>query len=287
MVVDQLIEIAVLFVDGLSIGLLYAMLGLGITLVFGLGGILNLSLGVFSIIGLLITFELSDSMPLVAAALVGIVGTAAVGLALERTLLQFVYRSEGDERLLLGIFTTLGLSIMLQGILSLRYTGLYSIPVELPSVNVLGAFIRGSSLVIIALSVVTLAVMYLFFSRTYTGMATRTIMQDEIGAILCGIDTGRMRTLVFVLSTAIAAAAGILYGVSFEAGVSESFTLTINAVIVSIVGGVTSILGVVLAGIFLGILTTFVSAYLGAYISTISLFGAAIVVLLVKPGGIQ
>jgi branched-chain amino acid transport system permease protein len=93
--------------------------------------------------------------------------------------------------------------------------------------------------------------------------------------------------MVFVLSIAIAGFAGILYGLTFEAGVSDSFNLTITAVIVSIVGGVTSIPGVVAAGIFLGILTTLVSAFLGSYISTISLFGASIIVLLVKPEGIQ
>lgn len=287
MVTNQLVQIGSLLVDGLSIGLLYAMLGLGITLVFGLGGILNLALGVFSIVALLLTFELTGSVPLVVAVVLAIAGAAILGLFIERTLLQLVYRSEGDDRLLLGIFTTLGLSIMLQGVLSLEYSGLFSVPVELPSVNIFGAFVRGGSLVIIAFSVLTLLIMYLFFSRTYAGMATRTIMQDETGAVYCGIDTGRMRTFVFVLSIAIAGFAGVLYGLTFEAGVSDSFNLTITAVIVSIVGGVTSIPGVVAAGVSLGILTTFVGAYLGSYISTISLFGAAIVVLLLKPEGIQ
>lgn len=284
---DQLVRIGALLVDGLSIGLLYAMLGLGITLVFGLGGILNLALGVFSVIALIVTFELTGSLPIVIAAAVAIVGVAAVGLILERTLLQLVYRSDGDDRLMLGIFTTLGLSILLQGILSIQYSGLFSVPVEISSVQVFGAFIRGGSLVTLALSVLTLLAMYLFFSRTYTGMATRTIMQDEVGAVYCGIDTGRMRTFVFVLSIAIASFAGVLYGLTFEAGVSDSFDLTITAVIVSIVGGVTSIPGVVAAGILLGILTTFVSAFFGSYVATISLFGTAIVVLLLKPEGIQ
>ncbi|WP_231187625.1 branched-chain amino acid ABC transporter permease [Haladaptatus sp. DYF46] len=284
---DQLVRIGALLIDGLSIGLLYAMLGLGITLVFGLGGILNLALGVFSITALIVTFELTGSLPIVVAAAVAIVGVAAMGLILERTLLQLVYRSEGDDRLMLGIFTTLGLSILLQGVLSIEYSGLFSVPAEISSVQVFGAFIRGGSLVTLALSLLTLLSMYLFFSRTYTGMATRTIMQDEIGAVYCGIDTRRMRTFVFVLSIAIASFAGVLYGLTFEAGVSDSFDLTITAVIVSIVGGVTSIPGVVAAGVLIGILTTFVSAFFGSYVATISLFGTAIVVLLLKPEGIQ
>lgn len=179
MVTDSLVRIGALVIDGLSIGFLYAMLGLGITLVFGLGGILNLALGVFTVIAILLAFELAGSVPIVIAAIVAIGVTAAIGLLIERTLLQLVYRSEGDERLLLGIFTTLGLSIVLQGVLSLRYSGEFSIPVELPSYEVFGAFIRGSSLLIIAVSLVTLLAMYLFFIRTYMGLATRTIMQTR------------------------------------------------------------------------------------------------------------
>jgi len=287
MVANTLVRIGALAIDGLSLGLLYAMLGLGITLVFGLGGILNLALGVFTVIAILLVVELTASLPVVIAAVFAIAVTGGLGMALERSVLQLVYRSEGDERLLLGIFTTLGLSIALQGALSLRYTGEFAVPVEIPSIEVFGAFIRGSSIVIIVLSLVILFAMYLFFSRTYTGLATRTIMQDETGAVYCGIDTSRMRTFVFVLSIVIAAAAGVLYGLSFETNVAGAFNLTITAVIVSIVGGVTSILGVVVAGVGLGILTTFLSAYLGSYISTIALFGAAIVTLVLKPEGIQ
>jgi len=287
MVANTLVRIGALAVDGLSLGLLYAMLGLGITLVFGLGGILNLALGVFTVIAILLVVELTASLPVAIAAVFAIAVTGGLGMALERSVLQLVYRSEGDERLLLGIFTTLGLSIALQGALSLRYTGEFAVPVEIPSIEVFGAFIRGSSIVIIVLSLVILLAMYLFFSRTYTGLATRTIMQDETGAVYCGIDTSRMRTFVFVLSIVIAAAAGVLYGLSFETNVAGAFNLTITAVIVSIVGGVTSILGVVVAGVGLGILTTFLSAYLGSYISTIALFGAAIVTLVLKPEGIQ
>lgn len=287
MATNSLVRLGALLVDGLSIGLLYAMLGLGITLVFGLGGILNLALGAFTVIAILLTFELAGSVPVVAAAVIAIGATALFGLFLDRTLLQLVYRSEGEERLLLGIFTTLGLSIALQGALSLRYAGEFSVPVHIETIEVASAFIRGSSILIIVASLLTLGAMYLFFSRTYTGMATRTIMQDETGALLCGIDTKRMRTFVFVLSVAIAAFAGVLYGTSFETSVAGAFDLTITAVIVSIVGGVTSIVGVVVAGVGLGILTTFISAYLGAYISTIALFGIAIGVLLVKPEGIQ
>lgn len=287
MVVDLIIEQGALLINGIGLGLLWALLGLTITLVFGLGGILNMAIGVFSIIGLLLTIELNTIMPLIPAAIIAIIVTSAIGLVIERSVFPLVYRSEGDERMMLGIFVTLGISILIQGLLVLNYTGRYSISHGMQSISVGDTFIRGGSVVIIAVSLVIFFLLYLFFNRTYLGMATRTIMQDETGALLCGIDTKRLRTLVFVLSITVAASIGVLYGLNFKPGVAKSFHLTVTGVIVAIVGGITNITNVVVAGVALGILTTFISAYLGSYLSSISLFGAAVVVLVLKPEGLQ
>jgi len=276
-----------LLIDGISSGLILAMLGLGITLVFGLGGVLNLSLGVFSIIGILLAIEVYDVVPsLVVAAVVAFAVTGAVGLVIDRSLLSLVYKSEGDERTLVGIFATLGLAFLLEGALIIRYPDVYSVHADFDPFQPLGIFIRGSSVAAIAVALAVFAALYLFFNRTFVGQATRTVMQDEIGATLCGINTRRLRTLVFVLSAMVAAIAGILYSFTGEVGIASSFSLTINAVIVSVVGGVTSISGTVVAGLILGIITTYASAFVGAYFSAISLFAVAIVVLLVRPGQI-
>jgi len=277
-----------LLIDGISSGLILAMLGLGITLVFGLGGVLNLAIGVFSLLGILITIEVTGIVSnVLVAAVVAFLAAGGVGLVVDRSLLSLVYKSEGEERTLIGIFATLGLSFFLEGVLILRYPDVYSVPAEIELLRVAGILIRGSSLVSIAITVVIFALLYLFFERTYVGQATRTVMQDEIGATLCGIDTRQLRTLVFVLSAMVAAIAGMLYSFTGEVGVASAFQLTINAVIVSVVGGVTSIAGTVVAGLALGIITTYASAFVGAYFAAIALFAVAIVVLLVRPGQIS
>ncbi len=287
MAADSIIQIGTMIVDGLSRGFLYAMLGLGITLVFGLGGILNLAIGVFMVIAILVTVELAGSVPLVVAMVIALAVTVAVGVVIERSVFQLVYRSEGEERLLLGIFVTLGLAIAIEGAIALRYSGDYTVPLEIPSWDLLGTTIRGSSLVIIAAGVVTFAGMYLFFSRSDVGIATRTIMQDETGAALCGIDIDRMRMFIWAFSIAIAAGAGLLWGLAFSQNVGFTFELTTIAIVVSIVGGMTSIVGVVVAGLALGVLSTFITAYMSTYVASISLFAIAIIVLLVKPEGLQ
>lgn len=276
-----------LLVDGIGAGLILALLGLGITLVFGLGGILNLSIGVFSIIGILAAMEVGGAVPNVAVAIVfAFLAAGVVGLVVDRSLLPLVYRSTGEERMLVGIFATLGLAFFLEGFLLLEYPDVYSVHVDFATRTVGGVLLRGSSVAVIAIAAVVFVALYLFFERTYVGQATRTVMQDEVGATLCGIDTRLLRTYVFVLSAMVAAIAGVLYSFSGEVGIASSFQLTINAVIVSVVGGVTSITGTVVAGVLLGIVTTFASAFVGAYFASISLFAVAIVVLLARPGQI-
>ena len=285
---DTGIQMIELLVDGISRGLVFALLGVGITVVFGLGGVLNLALGVFSVIVIILGVELLGlTGTLFAAIPIAVLAVALLGLAVDRSLLSLVYRSEGDERILLGIFTTLGLATFLDGLLFITYPSSYSLSSGISSLSVAGIQIRGSSIAVIGVAVAMFAVLYYFFSRTYLGGAMRTVLQDETGAILCGISPRRMRTYVFLLSTSIAGIAGILYSFTFEVSVATGFELTIYAIIVSIVGGVTSILGAAIAGLLLGIVVTFTSAFVGAYISEIVLFGVAIAVLIVRPEQIK
>lgn len=285
---DTGIRLMELLIDGISRGMVFALLGVGITVVFGLGGVLNLALGVFSVIAIILAMELFGlTGTLFAAIPLAVLAVSLLGLAVDRSLLSLVYRSEGDERILLGIFTTLGLATFLDGILFITYPSSYSLSSGIASVSLAGVQIRGSSIAVITIAVAVFAVLYYFFSRTYLGGAMRTVLQDETGAILCGISPRRMRTYVFLLSTAVAGLAGILYSFTFEVSVATAFELTIYAIIVSIVGGVTSVLGAAVAGLLLGIVVTFTSAFVGAYISEIVLFGVAIAVLIARPEQIK
>lgn len=283
MVSDSVVQLTELFVEGIAQGAVLALLGLGITVVFGLGGVLNLAIGAFAVLGVLVAVELTGIIGNTAiAAILSIAIVGLVGLIIDRSLLSSVYKSEGEERTLLGIFVTLGLAILLDGLLTVYYPSSYVLSSGISSVSILGIHIRGSSIVIITVAIVVFLLLYYLFRNTYLGLAARTVMQDESGAILCGIDPRNMRTIVFVGGTAIAGLAGILYSVSSSVQVATAFELTIQALIVSIVGGITSILGAVMAGLALGVVVTYVSAYIGTYIAEVTLFAVAIIMLLVQ-----
>ena len=273
-----------LLIQGLGRGAVFAMLGLGITLVFGLGGVLNLAIGAFAVLAVIIGVEAYGLVPSVTlAALVGIVAVSGIALVIDKTALEIVYKSEGDLRIIRGIFVTLGIGLIIDGLLFVYYPSSYSLSAGVGTITVGGVRILGSSLAVIAISVVVFTGLYYFFDRTKHGLAMRTVIQDETGATLVGIDQRKMRTYVFVTSGAIAALAGVLWSFSFEVTPATGFDLAIYAIIVSIVGGVTSIRGAVVAGLFLGVLATFTAAQIGAYVAEIVLFAVVIVVLIYNP----
>ena len=281
MELSTLLEITI---GGFARGMLYALLGAGITLVFGLGSVLNLALGVFAVIAVITGVAALPTVanPL-AAAVVGVATVGLLSVVVDRTLLTSIYRSTGEERITLGIFTMLGLEIMLSGLLYVYYPQTYAIPFDSALISIGGLQIRSSTFVIIGVAGVLLAALFLFLRRTYLGKATRTVFEDETGALLCGIDPRRIRSLIFALSALLAAIAGILWSLESTVNASSAFTLTIFAIIVSIVGGVRNIKGTVAAGILLGLVVTYANYYIGSYFSNVILFSVAIVVLVVRP----
>jgi len=271
-------------VDGLAFGVFLALLGVGITLVFGLGEVLNLAIGAFAVLTVLVaTVVVNAGQGLVVASVVALVTVTAFGLVVDRTLLSLVYRSEGEERILLGIFTTLGLTVLLEGVMVNYVSSRYSLPLGISPIDVGATVVTGTSVVSIIVTAVIIAVLFLFLNRTFLGKATRTIFQDERGARLVGIDPRKLRTLVFVLSAVVAGLAGILAAARSNVSVANSFQFTTFALIVSIVGGIRSLVGAVVAGLVLGLINTYANFFVGSYFATIILFGAAIVFLLVRP----
>lgn len=284
--VSTIVEIGIV---GLSTGFRFALLGAGITLVFGLGEVLNLSQGIFAVVAAVIAFEMMEGgpllglgLPLPIALLVGLAGIGVVALAIDRGLLSSVYRSDGDERILVGIFVTLGVALALEGILDLQYSYRFSLPVDMPTFRPFELVVLGGDLINIVVGAIILLVLFLFLQRTYLGKATRTLTQNEVGAELCGVDTRRMRTLIFVLSALLAGSAGLLQVMSNNISPAAGFGLTTNGLIVAIVGGVRDVRGTVIAGLGLGLVATFANFYIGSSVALIILFLTAAVVILVR-----
>lgn len=280
MVVETLVEVTV---DGVARGLLFALLGAGVTLVFGLGDVLNLALGSFAVVAVVAATAVLGTVGTIPAALVGLLTVGTLGVAADRTLLSSVYRSEGEQRIVLGIFTTLGLAMLLDGVLYVYFPLTYSLPHDVPALELGGVVVRGSTLLTIVVAAPLLAGLFVFLERTFLGKATRTIVHDETGARLCGIDPRAIRSLVFVFSLLLAGVAGLLRSAGSDVTVAAGFELTVFAIIVAIVGGVRDLRGTVAAGLGLGLVITYANFLIGAYLANVLLFAAAVAVLIARP----
>lgn len=277
-----------LFIDGVVQGLQFSLLAVGLTLIFGLGGILNLAHGQFAVTAAVTTALLVGAgvtAPL--AALVGVLAAGAFGLIVDRSLMLPAYRLKGDARLLLGLMLTLGLSLMVTGFLNFRFPqSALSMRPPILSVIVFDVTIRTASIIVAAIALIAILSLLAFLRGTRVGRAVRSVVQNELGAELCGIDPKSIRTLIFVLGGIMAGLAGVSHGLFGSIGPEMGMELTILALIVATVGGVRSINGTLAAGVFLGIVNAFASFYIGAYLTSIILLVIAGLTILVRPSGL-
>ena len=277
-----------ILIDGIVQGLQLSLMAVGITLIFGLGGVLNLAHGQIAVIGGIATALLiGEGLHPVLASALGVLGAGAVGLVMDRTILVPAYRYQGEERLLLGLLVTLGLSFVVNGFLDVRYpTVALTLPLPTPSFTVGGITVRTASALVAAVALAAFALLFAFLKATLLGKVVRSIMQNEVGAGLCGINPGRIRTLIVTLSAMMAGLAGVVQGLFSSLGTELGNEFTSFALIVAVIGGVRSINGTLVAGVLLGIVNAYASYFVGAYLTLLILLVTAAGTILVRPQGL-
>ena len=277
-----------ILLDGVVQGMQLSLLAVGITLIYGLGGVLNLAHGQFAVAGgvaaaVLLSFGINP----VFAALGGIAGSGVLGLAVDRVLLLPAYRYRGEERLLLGLILTLGLSFVIDGFLNWKlpeFSLSFRLPV--PKVEVAGIAMRTAGLAASAIALAIFAALFAFLKLTLLGKSIRSIIENETGAELCGIDPSRTRTLIVCLAAMMAGVAGVTQGLFSSLGTEMGPEFTTLGLLVAVVGGVRSINGTLAAGVLLGVVNALASHYVGAYVAYIILLSFAMATILVRPAGL-
>jgi branched-chain amino acid transport system permease protein len=145
---------------------------------------------------------------------------------------------------------------------------------------------RRGSLVASAITLIAMAGLLWFFRTTTTGRAVRSVIEDEEGARLVGIDPRRMLRLILILTGVLAGLVAVTRSMVAPVTVRAGFELTVSAMIVTVVGGLGSVTGALLAGILLGIINTIAASYIGTFLSLIILLVAAAVTILIRPSGL-
>jgi branched-chain amino acid transport system permease protein len=280
--------VTAVILDGIVLGLAFGLLGVGMTLVFGLGGVLNLAYGLIVVLAAIVaSLVLERGTSQLAAAVVGILAAIAVALLLDLTLMQPVYRQQGEDRVLLGLLLTLGVAFVILGALTWRYpAGALFIFIGGDPISILGVPMAVGSIWASVIALAVGAALLLFFGATTIGRGIRSVIQDETGARLVGINPAFVRTVVFGLSGALAGIVAMTYSMSGPLTVNAGFELTTFALIVAVVGGLGSVAGAFLAGVLLGVVNTLSAHYIGQYITSVILLVAAALTILIRPRGL-
>ena len=274
--------------DGIVLGFQFGLLAAGLTLVYGLGGVLNLAYGQIGVIAAIsASLAMDAGLPVLPAVVVGLATGGLVGLLLDRTILIPVYRLREEARVLLSLLLTLGFAFVVDGFLNWRYPlKALNLFISGGAIDILGVPMRRGSLAATAITLVTMAALFVFFRYTIQGQAVRSVIEDEEGARLLGIDPNRMMRLILVLSGALAALVAITRSMVIPVDVQAGFPMTVFALIVAVVGGLGSVPGALLAGIILGVINSIAATQIGTFMSLVILLTAAAVTILIRPSGL-
>ncbi|MCS7094452.1 MAG: branched-chain amino acid ABC transporter permease [Thaumarchaeota archaeon] len=280
-------QLPVIIVDGVTFGLQLALVAVGITMIFGQAHILNISHGEFAVIASVSAALLIPSIGVFPATFAGVALAAAFGGFVYKVVLLPAFRSVGEQRVLLGLFITLGLYLLLHGYFTNQFPTVYlSIRPEVQTITIMGMSFRFSAILSALISLGLLMLLAALLRATIIGKAIRAVSQNETGAEITGIPIDRMRLITFVLGCGLAGAAGIMRGLAATIGPESGIEITVLALLISVVGGVRSILGTVISGVLLGIVYMVASFLVGTFMSVVIMLLAAAVVLLSRPEGI-
>lgn len=304
--------------NGLSIGSQYALMAVGLAMVFGILRLINFAHGDLMMVAAYIAaFALIAELPLWAAVILMILGTVLVGVLMERT----AYRPIRGAPAVAALLTSFAVGQLLQNG-TLLFSRLAKEPVQMafPTPDVLRGVVLLGDLTVSRVNLVSLIagpillfLLVLFIRRTVLGASMRATAEDLQAAQLMGIDTNRVIVIAFVIGSILASIAGFLY--ASQAGQINpyiGFTPVLKAFIAAVIGGFGSISGAMIGGYALGFLEVLLTAlpgygdllpaattspdviaFLKTYLPTelsryrdAFVFVALIVLLLLRPGGI-
>lgn len=275
-------------VNGLTVGSLYALMALGLTMVYGVLRVLHIAhAAVFTLgaYGGLWTFAATGSFWL---ALLGAMAAAvAAGLAMER----WVYWPLLAKPPIATLIASIGVFIALEEVYRIvagPEPHAFSVPLRVRDVRLAGVLVTAPQVLVIAVTVALLVALWLFLTRTSLGLALRAVSQDREMAAACAMNVRRIVSLNFALGSALAGAAGMLVGVYYNSVSPTMGDVTAyKGLAIIVLGGLGSIPGTVLGALLIGIVeTVFIGLVEFPFPRDAWAFLAMIAVFLLRPQGL-
>jgi branched-chain amino acid transport system permease protein len=275
---------------GLILGVIFALVASGVTIVYGSIWLPNATNGQFFLLAALGTWSLCTWLgihPALAAVLV-LLASLPLSYVLEATLIRRFY--DVPDRNIAYFVVTLGLTQILSGVFSVtygRWSDQFSLPPVVSGVTFIGPLpVANNRLFVLAVAAVLLAVLFALLRFHPYGRALRAVFQNREAAALRGVNVRAIYRLSFALGMLVIFAGGVLYGMAYNFDLTVSWSMAVTAFAIMIVGGPGSVLGALVVGMLFGFTQAGVSVFASPTIATFSYLGAMLLVLLLKPSGL-
>jgi branched-chain amino acid transport system permease protein len=278
-----------ILVNGLSVGCIYGLIGIGFCVIYNASGIVNFAQGAFVMLGGMITYVLLTAfhLPIIVAGVLAIIAVAGLGVVIERLVVRPLW--DRNATMFVMILATLAVQIVIErATLILVGDQPKSIPVftDLPPIRIAGVSIGYQILWIIGTSLVLIALLALFFQKSLIGRAMRACSINREAAALQGIPVSRMLALSFALSASLGAIAGILLTPTQFTAFNVGTPFAISGFIAAIVGGFGRPFGAFLGGIALGLAQALAVFGLGSGLKNVAALSVLLIFLFFRPSGI-
>lgn len=275
-------------VNGLIIGNIYALLAVGLALIFGVSHLINFAQGSIYTVGAYIGWTCVRYLhtPLPVTMLIVLAGCAVLGMAIERIGLRPL---AGAARIA-PLLATIGLSFVLDQALQLIYTpDPRALPNPLPDwrLQVGGGTIGALDLLIAAIGLATAAVLFVFLRYTKLGWAVRATALDRDAARQMGVDTDAVNRTVFAIAGALGGLSGLLVGMYYNhIDTAMSFQATLKGVVAQVIGGMGNVPGAILGSLLLGLIESWGVALFGSSYRNLFAFALLLLILVLRPNGL-
>jgi len=270
---------------GLALGAIYVLLALGMSLLFGMLTVVNFAHGAFYMLGAYAgVFLLSIGVNFWFCLLFAPLLVGSLGLLCERFLIRHLYGRGIDYPLLL----TFGLSYIMIEMVRILF-GTQGLPFDTPDAlqgasDIIIGYFPTYRLFVIAVAIVVIVALWLFLERTPYGLIIRAGARDPQIVRILGIDVARVWLVVFGIGTGLAALAGLLAAPLQGASPEMGSSILAEAFVVTVVGGMGSLVGAVVAGLLVGVVVAMTSLFAPEF-AQVAIFALMAIVLLIRPQG--
>ena len=274
-----------ILIRGLMLGSVYALVGMGLTLVWGVVGIVNIAHGEFVMLGAYFTFwafSLLHLDPLLSVAL-SIPVFFLAGMLIHKKITERLVK----EQELSALILTFGMSILIWNLAQFFWTNTYrSVAYLTGSIPWMGMVFAKSKTVSFGLAIGITAALFLFLKYSKLGKGIRATSQNSEVALVCGINTIKMRALTFGMGIGLAGAAGAIVSLQWVIFPQMGGSYISRAFAIVVLGGLGNIQGALVGGLIIGVLESLVTQYVTAKMAQIIPSLTILIILLVRPTGL-